>query len=157
MLLGGLWHGPSWNFIVWGGLHGICLSIHKILLSLKLFKKFDEIRYSFLKILIKKVFIFNLVSFIWIFFRSPNFNLSIEYIKGIFFNEGDVSLFIPFILAGIGVFFIDIGQNFNKDYIWLSNMPSLTKMTLIIVLLMSIVLVFGIHYDNPSPFIYFQF
>jgi alginate O-acetyltransferase complex protein AlgI len=157
MLLGGLWHGPSWNFIVWGGLHGIWLSIHKISISLKLFEKFDYIRYSFLKLLIKKVFIFNLVSFIWIFFRSSNFNLSIEYIKGIFFNEGDVSLFIPFILAGAGVFFIDIGQIINKDYLWLNKLPSIIKMTLIFVLLISIVLVFGVHYDNPSPFIYFQF
>lgn len=30
MLLGGLWHGASWNFVVWGGLHGIALAIHKI-------------------------------------------------------------------------------------------------------------------------------
>ena len=29
MLLGGLWHGASWNFVLWGGLHGIALSIHK--------------------------------------------------------------------------------------------------------------------------------
>ena len=29
MLLGGLWHGASWNFVVWGGLHGLYLVIHK--------------------------------------------------------------------------------------------------------------------------------
>ena len=29
MLLGGLWHGASWNFIVWGGLHGAALAVHK--------------------------------------------------------------------------------------------------------------------------------
>ena len=34
MLLGGLWHGASWNFILWGGLHGAALAIHKFLRSL---------------------------------------------------------------------------------------------------------------------------
>ncbi len=30
MLLGGLWHGASWNFVVWGGLHGVGLAAHKL-------------------------------------------------------------------------------------------------------------------------------
>jgi alginate O-acetyltransferase complex protein AlgI len=29
MLLGGLWHGASWNFVIWGGLHGVALALHK--------------------------------------------------------------------------------------------------------------------------------
>src|SRR5262249_19221863 len=28
MLLGGLWHGAAWNFVLWGGLHGLCLVVH---------------------------------------------------------------------------------------------------------------------------------
>jgi len=31
MLLGGLWHGASWNFVLWGGLHGVALAVHKLL------------------------------------------------------------------------------------------------------------------------------
>jgi alginate O-acetyltransferase complex protein AlgI len=30
MLLGGLWHGASWHFVVWGGFHGVCLAIHRV-------------------------------------------------------------------------------------------------------------------------------
>jgi D-alanyl-lipoteichoic acid acyltransferase DltB (MBOAT superfamily) len=30
MLLGGLWHGASWNFVLWGGLHGVYLAVHKV-------------------------------------------------------------------------------------------------------------------------------
>ena len=29
MLLGGLWHGASWNFVIWGGFHGIALAAQK--------------------------------------------------------------------------------------------------------------------------------
>src|ERR1035437_3965894 len=35
MLLGGLWHGASFNFIVWGGMHGLALAFDKLRLSLK--------------------------------------------------------------------------------------------------------------------------
>lgn len=34
MLLGGLWHGASWNFVIWGGLHGLALAAHKLWCSL---------------------------------------------------------------------------------------------------------------------------
>ncbi len=30
MLLGGLWHGASWTFVVWGGFHGLCLAVHRL-------------------------------------------------------------------------------------------------------------------------------
>lgn len=30
MLLGGLWHGASWNFVIWGGMHGVALCVHKL-------------------------------------------------------------------------------------------------------------------------------
>ena len=33
MLLGGLWHGANWTFVVWGGLQGLYLAIHKLLLQ----------------------------------------------------------------------------------------------------------------------------
>lgn len=157
MLLGGLWHGPSWNFIIWGGLHGVCLAIHKIFISLKLINDYKDKFYLFPKNILKKIFIFNLVSFIWIFFRSKNLELSLEYINAIFFNRGESYLLTPFLLSGISVFFIDFGQKINKDYLWLNKLPSMLKMTLIIVFSITIFLVFGLHYDSPSPFIYFQF
>jgi D-alanyl-lipoteichoic acid acyltransferase DltB (MBOAT superfamily) len=34
MLIGGLWHGASWTFVVWGALHGVALCIHKIWMKL---------------------------------------------------------------------------------------------------------------------------
>ena len=35
MLIGGLWHGASWNFVMWGGIHGIALVIHKEFMKLR--------------------------------------------------------------------------------------------------------------------------
>lgn len=69
MLLGGLWHGASWNFIIWGSLHGIALAIHKVwmLLTGKLTGKIGKTRlYNALALLIT----FHFVCFCWVFFKA---------------------------------------------------------------------------------------
>lgn len=77
MLLGGLWHGASWNFVFWGGLHGVALALDKMIHSL--FRKRSRPEnapaakpHPLLQTL--GVFLtFNYVSFAWIFFRSRTF------------------------------------------------------------------------------------
>jgi len=49
MLLGGLWHGASWNFVIWGGIHGLLLCINKLL-------KIDDLVFSFQKQICKNRF-----------------------------------------------------------------------------------------------------
>ncbi|HOH47747.1 MAG TPA: MBOAT family protein, partial [Candidatus Cloacimonadota bacterium] len=66
MVLGGLWHGASWNFVFWGALHGIGLTFDKLWLSLKISKN------RFMKV-ISTFVTFNFVSFAWIFFRARSF------------------------------------------------------------------------------------
>ena len=57
MLFGGLWHGASWNFVIWGGLHGIYLAIHKWMLKGKKIK--EHFQYQGRKSLIR--FSFNVI------------------------------------------------------------------------------------------------
>ncbi len=66
MLLGGLWHGASWNFVFWGALHGIALIFDKAWLSLKLAQ--NKVTKIF-----STIITFHFVSFAWIFFRSRSF------------------------------------------------------------------------------------
>ena len=72
MLLGGLWHGASWNFVIWGGLHGVYLMIHKVLLgNSKLTNQPYHFRWAtFPSYLLKVLGTFSLVSFTWLFFRA---------------------------------------------------------------------------------------
>ncbi len=72
MLLGGFWHGASWNFIIWGALHGIALAVHKIwaLLTGTRLKKINNTRlYNFIAAIIT----FHFVCFCWIFFKTADF------------------------------------------------------------------------------------
>jgi len=74
MLLGGLWHGAGWNFIIWGFLHGIYLTIHKIILLDKsiVFKinSFFNKPITIIKIITTNI----LVLITWLFFRVNNIN-----------------------------------------------------------------------------------
>jgi alginate O-acetyltransferase complex protein AlgI len=73
MILGGLWHGASWNFIGWGILHGLALAVHKIwkLITDKPFKALKtKSLYKGIMVLIT----FHFVCFCWIFFKAPDFD-----------------------------------------------------------------------------------
>ena len=79
MLLGGLWHGASWNFIIWGAMHGIALAIHKIwlLITGKAFSSFNNSRiYKGLMIFLT----FHFVCFCWIFFKAASMDDAINMI-----------------------------------------------------------------------------
>ncbi|MCL4118605.1 UNVERIFIED_CONTAM: hypothetical protein GTU68_042945 [Idotea baltica] len=65
MLLGGLWHGASWNFVIWGGLHGAMLAIHRAVRSGSVSATDPGVRDS-----PRIIATFILVSMTWVFFRA---------------------------------------------------------------------------------------
>ena len=94
MLLGGFWHGASWNFIIWGAIHGVGLGIHKIwmLLTDKSFAAFNQSR---IYKIISGILTFHFVCFAWIFFKAEDLEIAKEMIYQIF-NNFDISVFGPF-------------------------------------------------------------
>lgn len=71
MLLGGLWHGSSWLFLIWGGLNGLGLIIHKFWQKISPFKDTTNIIVKIILMLITLSFI----SFTRIYFRSPSMDI----------------------------------------------------------------------------------
>jgi alginate O-acetyltransferase complex protein AlgI len=89
MLLGGLWHGASWNFMVWGGLHGVFIGISHLLRRFGVPKSAGET--STWRRLISCAFTFALVTLAWTFFRSPDFGHSLSMVKSMIgFNGIDL-------------------------------------------------------------------
>jgi len=85
MLLGGLWHGASWTFVVWGGLHGFYLWVEKLVddrtggitaLSLSAKKTFNGLLYA--------LFTFFLINITWVFFRADGFTKAWSIFKSMF-------------------------------------------------------------------------
>jgi D-alanyl-lipoteichoic acid acyltransferase DltB (MBOAT superfamily) len=82
MFLGGLWHGASWNFVLWGVLHGLALAVHKIWLELLAVSRLSIKIPNF----VGAFFTFHFVCFCWIFFRNTSFENSLNMIRQIFVN-----------------------------------------------------------------------
>ena len=70
MLIGGLWHGASWNFLLWGGMHGAALIVHKIFMQLC--KKRESNPKPFITTGISVLLTFVVVTITWVFFRAEN-------------------------------------------------------------------------------------
>ncbi len=97
-LISGFWHGASWNFIIWGGIHALLFipllwlnrnrkNISEVVASNRWFPNFRE--------LLSMGLTFGLVTFAWIFFRSPNLETSFGILQKILTMDGkkiDISL-----------------------------------------------------------------
>ncbi|TLT03565.1 MBOAT family O-acyltransferase [Aliarcobacter cibarius] len=73
-LIGGLWHGAGWTFIIWGALHGIALAIHRAWQSLG-FKMWTWLSWFIT---------FNFINITWVFFRAKDFDSAIKVLGSMF-------------------------------------------------------------------------
>ncbi len=73
MLLGGLWHGASWNFVIWGGIHGGMLGLERL--------QGKESWYRQLPAPLKTAITFVIVLFTWVFFRAKDLPASLNYCR----------------------------------------------------------------------------
>lgn len=71
-LVGGLWHGASWMFVIWGALHGIAIVLHRAWQQMG--KKMNTLLAWFIT--------FNFINFTWIFFRANDWDDALKVIKG---------------------------------------------------------------------------
>lgn len=83
MLLGGLWHGAAWTFVVWGGLHGLYLIIERALKS-RISMKIGPWNGIVLSLLT-----YTLINFTWVFFRAREFATAKSMIASMLFLDHD--------------------------------------------------------------------
>jgi alginate O-acetyltransferase complex protein AlgI len=81
MLLGGLWHGASWNFVLWGGLHGSALAAHK-------FYRARAGNRFHLPVAIGWVTTLAFTVLCWIPFRAAHMGDTIQFVRGMFVSGG---------------------------------------------------------------------
>lgn len=159
MVLGGLWHGASWTFVVWGTLHGTYLVIYKLMLGncrVSTSPRFQSwIDYA--GFIVKGIFTFHLVTLTWIFFRSADFSQAFEYLKGIFFWSGSLINIVP--LASVAFYGALIGFIDWTQYKWGSHVAVLEwnwlLRSMVYILFFSVIILGGT--SGNAPFIYFQF
>jgi len=156
MLLGGLWHGASWNFVIWGGIHGTALAVER-LLNLP-----EKIYRNRITRLIGVVITFHIWAFSMLFFRAQSTQHGIDMVNQIL-NYFKPEVFFQFI-SGYSIVFALYIIGFLSHYTpkrieeylkeRLTN-ASLFSQAAILTLVIWIVVQFKSL--DVHPFIYFQF
>ena len=154
MLLGGLWHGASWTFVIWGGIHGLLLAIHRAMGGYVPRGQLDPLKWRDLP---KILGTFSLVGIAWVFFRAVDLSNAIDYVQGLFsFRPGGVAA-DDLIVVGVSALFIliiDVAQRLTSDQEAVLRWAPPLRGIAYALLFVWIVLWSG---GEAQPFIYFQF
>jgi alginate O-acetylation protein len=164
MLLGGLWHGASLRFIIWGALHGFALALHKSFREI-FPEKSDKNSFTSRRILpiIYTFITFHFVAFCWIFFRAKDFSIAMNVIENIgkvtfdphqwkVIIEGYRNIFLLLVIGFIWHFFPAKWNLFLKNSF--EKTPLIGKA---LILAFVFWIVYATASTGPQPFIYFQF
>ncbi len=151
MLLGGLWHGASWNFILWGGWHGAWLAIERSTgLATERGSRWGW-SYPF-----RALLTFGVVLFGWVLFRAPGLGAAGFVYREMLLGHGGASLLNPGRLVLIAVALVlALLEERIAVLTRFAAMPAPLQVAALTVLLVSLEL-FSVTGER-FPFIYFQF
>ncbi|MES2695517.1 MAG: MBOAT family protein [Verrucomicrobiota bacterium] len=179
MLIGGLWHGASWNFVVWGGLHGLALAVHRLWSR---GRSGASLFPAWLGVVSTALF----VTLAWVPFRASSWEATLEIWRKLFFGApSEQTAWHPFWLwpclalvvighvigsriFGIGSEKTD-GKLFDVGYRWLGLKPeanaisgpvvTMSRVTVggVFCAMTAIILLLLFMPLTANPFIYFQF
>ena len=156
-LISGLWHGASWNFVLWGAYHGLFLILDRIFL-LKLLKSSGKF--------ISVMFTYIITLFGWVIFRIENIDKAGQVLKSmILFNNVHYSLKFPpffwlFLVIGFVFSFITLTKTgkkmetffFERDYNIFNHAFLIIMCAVLYIVSLSFIVSTGFN-----PFIYFRF
>lgn len=160
MFLGGLWHGASWNFVLWGLLHGVALAFHKVWMAVTGQKV--GVKRGFWAQTLCVVITFHFVCLCWIFFRNIDFGNSMAMLRQIG-TSFHIEL-LPQLVEGYWKVLVIMLIGFVLHFLpasWeAAAKRTMVKMPIIgywLILVLVIYLAIQMKSSEIQPFIYFQF
>ncbi len=153
MLLGGLWHGAAWNFIIWGGIHGCVLAVERAMGKRSAYHRWPTP--------LRMGITFIIVLLAWVFFRAPTLSAAVDYL-GNMIGMGTLSssavlpagiLYKPYYLicfaaAALAIWTMPQTWDFTRRITWSKSIAILALFFMAIASLMT---------QEFNPFIYFIF
>ena len=157
MLLGGLWHGASWNFMVWGGLNGLGLLAHKQWSRIRPYRV-EGWMVRGLGVLITLLFI----TFTRIWFRAPDWSTAMSIVNQLSTGWNVIpslamlaAWWRPALILAMGFAIHWIPERHKAWY--RDRFANLNPVLLAVISLASILLAYQFMAAESQPFIYFQF
>lgn len=154
MLLGGLWHGANWTFVVWGGLHGLYLAVERWLRQ-----RFGDYRPGPFALVMLGLLTYALVNITWVFFRASTFEKAWLVLKGMFgFNATPEPILAAVHLAAVAVIVGGIVfAHWRMRTRTLESLVSATPAPILATAWAAMALTVIIEQGTGNAFIYFQF
>jgi D-alanyl-lipoteichoic acid acyltransferase DltB (MBOAT superfamily) len=155
MLIGGLWHGAGWTFVVWGGIHGVGLTVEH-------WRK-DRPGYvapadTLRRRISSRLITFNIVCLAWVFFRADSFGTAWDMLTGLFTSWGESS---PLVTGGVLLAIaVGIGSQYlpaRFPYAVMDRFGRLPVAGQAVVLAVALMLTNTMGPEGVAPFIYFRF
>ncbi|MBZ0305521.1 MAG: MBOAT family protein, partial [Anaerolineae bacterium] len=153
MLLGGLWHGAAWNFVIWGGFHGLILALYRHFEKRPVHKDPWSGEHPYGVVILKMALMFGLTMIGWLIFRAR----SVEQILFMLTHWVGTSLTIEFEVGTLLIipFLIMEGiQYVSRDLLVVTRLPAVTRGIVYGGIVVAILL-FSVK--EGMEFIYFQF
>jgi alginate O-acetyltransferase complex protein AlgI len=151
MVLGGLWHGANWTFVLWGAVHGGWLAIERLFAGI--LKRPDAVAFGWAG----RVLTLGVVGFAWVFFRAPSLSQAIIMLNGLgnFSWRPEYAPALTYVGAvSLVALAIDWRLEYaEEEYVFESAHPRLALTAALGMC--TVVTVFGAM--ESSAFIYFQF
>jgi alginate O-acetyltransferase complex protein AlgI len=155
MLLGGLWHGAAWTFVIWGALHGFYLIVHRLWSAIP-WAPLIRLRQTVAWRWASRLLLFHAVCLGWVFFRSPSFGIAFATLGRLAIPGAMTLANIPValaLLAGLAGQFQPLRWRKAIEY-ELGRWPTLARGAAFAVAIFTIEL---LGPSGVAPFIYFRF
>jgi alginate O-acetyltransferase complex protein AlgI len=154
MLLGGLWHGANWTFLIWGAMHGAALVADHAWRRSAAFARYGA---GPIARALDWTLTFHFVCFAWLFFRAPSLDTATQFLGGIWTDNGAAStmpgIVLPLIACGaLTQMFPPRSRAALGE--WLDNRGAVAQAAFGFVLLYVVIVMAP---AASAPFIYFQF
>jgi alginate O-acetyltransferase complex protein AlgI len=157
MVLGGLWHGAAWNFVIWGFIHGTALSLERAVGAYRAARNQASELPAWASSVLRWLLTFNVVCLAWVFFRSPTFGDAMTMLGQLTDWSGSAELVTPGLLLVIGLMLL---SQFVPPA-WVTTVQ--TRFSQVTwagqgaIFGVSLVVIDVLGPSGVAPFIYFQF
>ncbi len=101
MVLGGLWHGAAWTFVVWGAIHGSGQVVGHLRRSNRVAAGLDPVPDGPVRVWVQRLVTFHIVCLGWVFFRADSFSTATTLIGRLFSAWGRAPLVTPLVVITV--------------------------------------------------------
>lgn len=160
MLLSGLWHGASWNFVLWGALFGLCNVLQKLFSLTKskysLQAKSDIVQQ--ITGVLSTILCFVVTALIFVFFRADTLMTACAFLRRIFIWATGVQYFYAYaIIFGILLFAIEIWKYVHNNGEYYFKVLDLSRFQNKLIICVLVWLIICFAYVGGNAFVYAQF